>query len=139
MTEGEYPKKTLELVYGEIKDALNNPFQSIENLDTKASVIIGFVGVIIGISLNLYPPSSSYLFGSYMTVFLLSFFFSFSAYKTERYRSDPEPRKLTEKYLRERDYTVKKQLIDNFIQSHEDNKKRIDKKARYLNHSFYCL
>ncbi len=133
MDEDTYPPETLELVYNEAKDALNTQFQSLDGLNTKASVIIGFVGVIIGISLHLYSQSNLYLFGSCMTLFMISIFFSFSAYKSKRYRKDPEPRALTVKYLMEDDKTVKKQLIDNFIVSFEDNKTKIEEKVKYIN------
>jgi len=139
MNEDTYPPETLELIYNEVKDTLNTQFQSVEGLNTKASVIIGFVGVIIGISLQLYSQSNSYLFGSCMTLFMISIFLSFSAYKVEGYRRDPEPRKLTEKYLREDDKKVKKQLIDNFIVSFEDNKNKIEEKGKNINYSLILL
>ncbi|MBN1761599.1 MAG: hypothetical protein JW878_00780 [Methanomicrobia archaeon] len=139
MNEDTYPPETLELIYNEVKDALNTQFQSIDSLDTKASVIIGFVGVIIGISLQLYSQSNSYLFGSSMTLFMISIFLSFSAYKVEGYRKDPKPRGLTEKYLRENGKKVRKQLIDNYIQSFEHNKNKIEKKAEYINCSLVLM
>ena len=139
MNEDTYPPETLELLYNEVKDALNTQFQSVEGLNTKASIIIGFVGVIIGISLNLYPDENSHLFFGSMFLFLGAAFLSFSAYKVEGYRKDPEPRKLTEKYLREDDKKVRKQIIDNFIQSCEDNKNRIEKKVKYINYSLVLL
>ena len=139
MNEDTYPPETLELIYNEVKDALNTQFQSVEGLNTKASVIIGFVGVIIGISLNLYSDENPHLFIGSMLLFLGAAFLSFFAYKVEGYRRDPEPRKLTEKYLREDDKKVKKQLIDNFIQSFEDNKIKIEKKVKYINYSLILL
>ena len=139
MTEDTYPPETLELIYNEVKDRLNTQFQSLDGLNTKASVIIGFVGVIIGISLQLYSQSNSYLFGSCMTLFLISIVFSFSAYKIKSYRRDPEPRDLTEKYLREDDKEVKKQLIDNFIESFEENNTKIEEKGEYINYSLILL
>ena len=139
MNDDTYPQETLELIYNEVKDRLNTQFQSLDGLNTKASVIIGFVGVIIGISLQLYSQSNSYLFGSCMTLFMISIFFSFSAYKIKSYRRDPEPRDLTEKYLREDDKEVKKQLIDNFIESFEENKNKIEEKGKYINYSLILL
>ena len=133
------PEKTLDLIYNEVKDALNMQFQSMEGLNTKASVIIGFVGVIIGISLQLYSQSNSYLFGSCMTLFMISIFFSFSAYKGKRYRKDPAPRALTVEYLMKDDKTVKKKLIDNFIVSFEYNKTKIEEKVKYINYSLIFL
>ena len=112
MSEDTYPLETLELVYKEVDSALNRQFQSLDGLNTKASVIVGFIGVILGISLNLYPHRNPYLFGSCMTLFLISIFFALSAYKVESYRRDPEPRKLTENYLKEDSEKVKKKLID---------------------------
>ena len=135
MNKEVYPPKTLELVYNEVKDALNTQLQSVDGLNTKTSVIIGFIGVIVGISLNLYPHSNPYLFGLCMTLFLISAFFALSACGVKSYRKDPEPRKLTENYLRDDDGKVKKQLIDNFIQSFENNKIKIEKKVRYINYS----
>ena len=139
MNEDDYPSETFELVYNEVKDALNTQLQSLDGLNTKASVIIGFVGVIIGISLNLYSYSNSYLFGLSMTLFLISIFFTLYAYKVESWRSDPEPRSLTKKYVKMCDKTVKKQLIDNFILSFEDNKIKIEKKVSYINYSLILL
>ena len=139
MNEDTYPLETLELVYNEVKDALNMQFQLMEGLNTKASVIVGFVGVIIGISLNLYSGENTHLFIESMLFFLGAAFLSFSAYKVESYRRDLEPRKITEKYLREDDKKVKKQLIDNFIQSYKDNEIKIEKKAKYINYSFILL
>jgi hypothetical protein len=95
MNEDTYPPETLELIYNEVKDALNTQFQSMEGLNTKASVIIGFVGVIIGISLNLYSDENSHLFIGSMLLFLGAAFLSFFAYKVKSYRRDPEPRALT--------------------------------------------
>ena len=91
MNEDTYPPETIELIYLEVKDRLITQFQSVDSLDTKASIVIGFAGVIIGISLNLYPHGNPYLFGSSMTLFLISIAFSFAAYKIESYRRDPEP------------------------------------------------
>ena len=139
MNEDTYPPETLELIYNEVKDALNPQFQSMEGLNTKASVIIGFVGVIIGISLQLYSQSNSYLFGSCMILFMISIFFSFSAYKGKRYRKDPAPRALTVEYLMVDDKTDNKQLIDNFIASFEDNKNKIEEKGKYINYSIILL
>ena len=139
MNEDNYPTETLELVYNEVKGALNTQIQSLDGLNTKASVIIGFIGVILGISLNLYPHSNPYLFGSCMTLLLISSFFALSAYRVESYRRDPEPRKLTENYLRDDSEKVKKQLIDNFIQSFENNKIKIKKKVKYINYSLILL
>jgi len=139
MNEDSYPTETLELIYNEVKDALNTQFQSVEGLNTKASMIIGFVGVIIGISLKLYSDEKPHLFIESMLLFLGAAFLSFSAYKVEGYRRDPEPRALTVNYLREDDKKVKKQLIDNFIQSYEDNRNRIEKKSKYINYSLILL
>ena len=139
MNEDTYPPEMLELVYNAVKDALNMQFQSLEGLNTKASVIIGFVGVIIGISLNLYSDENPHLFIGSVLLFLGAAFLSFFAYKAKSYRRDPKPRKFTEKYLREDDKKVKKQLIDNFIQSYEDNKNRIEKKVKYINYSLILL
>jgi len=41
--------------------------------------------------------------------------------------------------MREGDKKVKKQLIDNFIQSFEDNKIKIEKKVSYINYSLIIL
>ncbi|MEA1957349.1 MAG: hypothetical protein U9N01_03220 [Euryarchaeota archaeon] len=140
MKEGMYqPEKTLELIYNEVKDRLNTQFPSLDGLNTKASVIIGFVGVIIGISLNLYSDENPHLFIGSMLLFLGAAFLSFSAYKVEGYRRDPKPRELTVEYLREDGKKVKKQLIDNFIQSYEDNENRIEEKVKYINYSLIIL
>ena len=139
MNEYDFPSETLELVYNEVKDALNTQIRSLDGLNTKASVIVGFIGVIIGISLNLYQYSNSYLFVLCMTLFLSSIFLTLSAYKVKSYRRDPEPETLTIKYLRDDYKTVKKQLIDNFIQSFKENEIKIEVKVNYINYSLILL
>jgi hypothetical protein len=139
MNKAAYPLETLELVYNEVKDALNTQLQSLDGLDTKASVIVGFIGVIIGISLNLYQYSNSYLFVLCMALFLASIFFTLSAYKVKSYRRDPEPEALTINYLREDPRIVKKQLIDNFIQSFKENEIKIKDKVNYINYALTLL
>jgi hypothetical protein len=47
MNEDDYPPETLELVYKEVDNALNRQFQLLDGLNTNASVIIGFSGVIL--------------------------------------------------------------------------------------------
>ena len=139
MNEDEGTSETLELVYNEVKDVLNTQFRSLDGLNTKTSVVVGFVGVTIVISLNLYLHSNSYIFGACMTLFLISIFFALSAYKVESYRRDPEPRKLVEKYLGKDVDHVKRQLILNFIQSFENNEIKIKRKAKYINYSLILL
>ena len=95
--------------------------------------------MIIGISLNLYSDENPHLFIGSMLLFLGAAFLSFFAYKVKSYRRDPEPRALTINYLREDDKKVKKKLIDNFIQSYEDNKNRIEKKVKCINYSLIFL
>lgn len=140
MSEDDYPPETLELVYKEVDNALNRQFQLLDGLNTKTGVIVGFIGVIFGISLNSYPHSNAYLFGSCITLFLISFFFAFCAsYRVKGYRRDPAPRELTEKYLRDDCAKVKKQLIDNFIESFESNKTKIEKTVKNINYSIALL
>lgn len=140
MNADDYPLETLELVYKEVDNALNRQFQSLDGLNTKASVIIGFIGMTLGISLNLYPHSNAYPFVSCMTLFLISFFFAlYASYRVKGYMRDPGPRKLTENYLSEDCAKVKKQLIDNFIKSFEYNKTKIEKTVKYINYSITLL
>ena len=40
MNEDTYPPETLELIYNEVKDALNTQFQSMEGLNTKAKYVV---------------------------------------------------------------------------------------------------
>lgn len=74
-----------------------------------------------------------------MALFIISVLFSFSAYRVKRYRKDPEPRSLREKYLMEDYKTVKRQVIDNFIVSFEYNKIKVEHKVRYINCSLTFL
>ena len=133
----EIKKETLDLIYNEVKEALDTQLQTVDGHNTKTSVIIGCVGVILGIALNL--TYFNYLFFIGLSFLLLSFLLSLYSFKIVGYRRDPNPKSLWDKYSTEDKETIKKQLIYNFIESHNENEENINKKTKYINASLCFL
>jgi len=140
--KNKIPSDTLDLIYRETKDQLKNQFQALENLNTKASIILGFVAVLLGIIFTNKPIMACHSYCFFIMAFILFFislFSAFFAYKVEDYRLDPDPDALYEHYRTDESDEVKEQVIVNFIESFKKNKKKIDKRADRVNVSIYTL
>lgn len=157
MKQETIDEETIHLIYTEIKDRTNSQFYSIKELESKASRIIGFVGLVTGLgitwiqfamksdifkSLNFQIEIIVYSFYSIgIFFFLLSVVNSFLAYKVEGYRSDPNPQMLAEKYFYKPSDKLMKQLIDNYVDSYNKNNKIMHRKANRVKRSlsFFTL
>lgn len=143
--------KTLQTIYEAIKEKLDIQLRSADSIDTKASVLIGFNGVITAIVFTRLWPKDvnlrlwlcgglNHFFFIAGVIFLMgSIGFAFRAYMTEAYRRDPDPRKLKEKYSMKKNEEVIKQITANFIDSYEENSGKLIKKVKHVNWSFNAI
>ncbi|MFH1787914.1 MAG: hypothetical protein ABH834_00865 [Candidatus Altiarchaeota archaeon] len=138
MAGEEIEKESRDLIFSEIKDRLNFQCSSIDALDTKTSIVLGFIGVILGV---LYSSDTAYNMVSLsgLSLILFSLVLSILAFRTEGYRRDPEPRPFRDDYLSKTENEVRQQLMENWIESFESNKKKISRKAKFINIALILL
>ncbi len=123
------------------KEKISRLFYAIERIETKASIIIGFLGIILGYILvsankNFLELTISNL--GILSLFI-SFFFAISIILTAKYRDDPDPEKILHKYKDKNPEKVKEQLLANLIDSYNKNKSKLSKKVKLLKYSFGFL
>jgi phosphate/sulfate permease len=137
----EYP--SLDVVFQEVNARLEMQFRAKSALDTKASIIFGFCGVILASSLWSSQNNGQTLYiWLTMSPLLFVFFaaiFSLIAYCVVAYRRDPEPRPLVENYLGRMSNETEKQILDNWVVSFEENECKIKRKVKFVKLSFLFL
>jgi len=149
--------ESLKLIFKETKEQLDMTFKLADNIRVKASLAMGFVGVLLGILL-----SSSSLFSNYMdfecgsiggllvfiSLFLLldAFIVAYLGYRIEtkeekKYKKPPKPRSLVEidDFWFSKYEDLMQKLIFQYVDSYEHNKRIIAKKAEMVNLSFLIL
>ncbi|MCK4404289.1 MAG: hypothetical protein KAW02_04295 [candidate division Zixibacteria bacterium] len=135
----DYP--SLDVVFKEVNARLEIQFRAISTLDTKASIVLGFCGVILASSLwsSQNGGQTLWLTMSPPLLIFISALFSLIAYWVVEYRRDPEPRPLVENYLVKKSDETAKQILDNWVISFEENKRKIERKAKLVRLSFLFL
>jgi hypothetical protein len=132
----EVPPPGLDLVYSEVKERLNLQFEQVEALDTKAAFVVSTASVVVSIAISL--PAASYsrldastlvIFGAGVAYYSYAMFAGVRAYLVRTYRRDPEPEPLRDGYLATAPEKTKQQLIENLIDSFNENKEIIRLKA----------
>ena len=143
-------RKAREVIYEEVKSRLNNQFESIDSLDKKSGIVIGFVGVILSLSIRDIDGISFRIAGGTLqieklllllatTLLFLSAWFAFKSFEVRTYRRDPEPHKLI---LECSDYTYSNLttlLTKKFSESFEENKVIVCEKKSKLNTSLKLI
>jgi len=127
--------QTLQIIYEVIRNQLESQLQLVDSLDNKGGIIIGFNAIIITLAFSIYSSASSWLFVLGLLYLLISIYYSFLAYKAEKFRRDPEPRKLREKYSLTQFDQVLQKIIDNSIGAYEENRNKLKEKSQYINRS----
>jgi len=123
------------------REKISRLFYAVERIETKASIIIGFVGVMLGYILASFDKYSLRLtmLSLSITFLFISFVFAILVILTEKYRSDPDLEKLYYKYKNKNSEEVKKQLFLNLTDSYNENKTQLHGKVKLLKHSLIFL
>lgn len=123
------------------KERISRLFYAVERIETKASIIIGFLGIVL--SYILISADKNFweltIFNLGVLSFFISFIFAFSIIITLKYRDDPNPEKFSHKYKDVNPRDVEKQLLSNLIDSYNKNKSKLKIKSILLKHSFGFL
>ena len=137
--------KNLETLYEITKEKLFNQMENADALDTKASNVMGFIGIIVGaiFGFTFFLTSLPWigLFSLKLsTLFLISsFVFGLLTLRCRIYQLDPKPKSLVENYTLETYEHTIEQITHNFVDSYEKNENKLKLKARYINISLYLL
>lgn len=137
-------KKQYDLMYENISRKLDQQFESLNSIDTKASILLAAIGVIFAGYLQLLG-SQEMGFKNYRIFvvleifsFLISGFIVFRAFmlnKKEIWRSDPRPNRLIETFSKNSDkgeYWLKDQIIKGMSEAYEHNDKLSVKKYNHF-------
>jgi len=142
MRKEKINKSSSIIIFDIIEKRTNSLSNSSDRIDTKASTLIGFEGVIISILFSTYslvkPAVDTFIVG---IIFLfISLFLAILTIKPSyKFRIDPRPRGLYESYFEKNAEDTLEAITVNIIDSFEKNEKINDKKAILLNFGFYFL
>jgi len=129
--------------YNEAQNKLARQFRSIDSLDIKAGVLVGFSSAILVAFLttwdNMIRSGNHYLYFLSLLVFVISAILALLAFRTGKYRDDPDIRGLYNKYKDKSINQIKDQIIQNLTISLECNQKKTDKKGDFINWSLYAI
>lgn len=128
--------ETLRLIYLEVEGALARQFEQIQTLNGRAQQLLAFAGGVLGIVVALRPPSDdvvvAILFGLAVVLFLGIVWLGYRSWSIVGWRRDPDPRRLWVRYRLWPEGWLRQQIILNWVEAHEHNRKSIDAKLRYL-------
>lgn len=141
-----YELRSLHFAYEETNRLIDLQMDQVESLNTKASILLGFIGVIVAALFSAWPVmaeqlpklgSSAIWLSVLATVMLLAgAIFGFRAYWIQPYEIAPSPRRLWEKYLTWHEDHVRYTVFYKLIQVYEHNGRLIKSKVRSLK---WCL
>lgn len=127
---------TVKLIYAEIEGALDRQFEQIQLLNSRAQQLLVFAGGILGLVVALRPPTDdvliALLFGAALVLFGLIVWLGHRSWSIVGWRRPPEPGSLWSRYQLWPENWLRQQLILNWVQSHDANRRSIDAKLHYL-------
>jgi hypothetical protein len=132
------------LIFQEVKDRLKEQMLSIDQIATKFNFLLAFNSIIIAsllqglFNLEVQKSLNSLLIVS-VFLLLLSAFCDLRGLLLQKYRRDPDPKKLFEKYKDSVESEIKKILIQNYIESFEFNTKKLHKINKIFAYSIIFL
>lgn len=133
----QYPGTNV--VYEIVREAFARQVDSIDSIDTKANIILGFTGVVLSIIFgsNLVNPFNleacwqKILFYFSLLFIFLSAVFSMWAYKIREFKTAPEPRKAYDNVDNSKKQ-LKLIIAAAIVKSYEANEKKIENKRRFV-------
>jgi len=141
MIKEKIKKSSSVIIFDIIEKRINYLLNSSDRIDTKASTLIGFEGVIISILFSTYslvkPAADTFIIG---IIFLfISLFLAILSIKSYEFRIDPNPRGLYEGYIEKNAEDTLEAITVSIIYSFEKDEKINYTKAKLLNFGFYFL
>lgn len=112
----------LDLIFQEVKDRLKEQLLSIDQVATKFNFLLAFNSIIIASILQGFFDIEAQKTLNFLILFsifllLLSSFCDLRGLLLQKYRRDPDPKKLFEKYKDSDEDKTKETLIQNYVDS----------------------
>jgi hypothetical protein len=134
--EPKPPIETVEVIADEIASQLDNQFEQTEAITRRAQQLLVFGAGILALVVGLQPPSRDVhmvsLFVGALAILVAVMLVGFLAWRTKQYRRDPDPRGLWERHRFKTTEQLRHQLVHNWIQCFEENRKTINRRLGYL-------
>lgn len=133
-----------DLVYSTIEKKLAQQLDRLSQFDTKASIILALVGILLAGYFQLLSASNInfrdyfYLIPSELILLALAGYWIFKAFllkPNEYWRDDPEPTKLLDSFKEnhvEGEYWFKDQIVKAMAEAYEENNRLSNKKYSYI-------
>ncbi|HPC76713.1 MAG TPA: hypothetical protein PK811_00105 [bacterium] len=140
--------------YDEIKRVFDKQWEAIDVIDSKASTLLGFLGVIISLSFTLVLSEySNSIFHNYIAfcgfIFILfgilclfiSLILDYCVIKIHQYSITPKPETLSDIIYEEKEPLQKllDELLVTTVETYKENEKYIEKKEKFFKYTFYLL
>jgi preprotein translocase subunit SecG len=147
MNNEGYAYKSINVTYAEVKDRLDKQSDTIDAIDSKTGIILGFTATVSAIAFSrkyvlvFHGPKDiittiiSILAGVFL---IISLILAIISYKPKTYTRDPNPKGLM-KYLTETETKTKEALIDNWIDSFKENERTMHQKTKLFRGSLWFL
>lgn len=143
-----YTLRAIGWAYEEAKRILDKQFEQVESLNTKASILLGFIGVILATLFGLWRDwlvvveQSAVIYGGVIATAVILFAAAvcgFLAYRVQTYETAPSPQRLMEKYLTWEPDHVRYVTLHRIVRIYEHNDRLIKRKLFWLKATFYLL
>lgn len=134
-------KNSDELIFQEVKRRLAEQSASVKSIDTKAALVLSFVGAILAALVNSsWFNSLSQSFHYFILLPLgLTCIASLATLLVRSYRADPDPKALIDGYKDKTEDKTRGQLIKNYEQVFTNNEPTIKNKALLSKITFVLL
>lgn len=132
----DFKEETVDILYNEVRETLNRQFESITALNTKLADIMKMS--LFMIAVVLLTTENSIISGVSLVLLWDAFLISLLGYRNGTYKRDQDPILLREKYITQ-DTSLKTHIIDSVIDSYSENKIKIERKAKHIDHSLLFI
>ena len=133
---------SVSFVFAVVKDVLEIQRAQKDSLDTKASTLLAFAGGVFALLMGARDTIiqlsrlSQILIVTSVALFAISVVFATIAAWVRRYRADPNPEALAQKYVRLPETESKLQVTANLIGAWKSNLAIMEQKATFLRAAF---
>ncbi len=126
-------------IHNIIESRFRMQHELVDQLDAKLALAITFSSIIIAIIFQVESSNRRLFFFLAVSFLIVSIILSFIAYKTEKYRRDPDPKMLAKKYVNKSNQQILKKMIANLIAAYDENRGKLRKKAKLFSLSLLFL
>jgi hypothetical protein len=137
MQSERYP--SLEIVFTELKSILHQQSDHVDALDSKASIIIGFTALVVGVAVGQAPTAVTYLRAAALLFGLASFLFAVRAFWVRSFKALPRPREFYEQFAGETEEQSMIVLCNLAVDAFEENAAIGNRKAWAIKSSLFAL